>query len=167
MLHTIGRCLVGGKFKEYTETVSEWKVIKVKCGDVCSLRFVHFQAVPLVWARDEWCSYRYLNECDADTCCDSTELIDNKPVCLTTFKVKVPRLSLKWNVTFWRVCFGIFTGFRSCVDCSLGSFKLLPMNQIPESTKIWNLLCPHSFEVRKDETMNKQVLSLIFLSNDQ
>lgn len=89
-----------------------------------------------MWARDEWCSYRHFNECDADTHGDNTELIDNKPVCLTTAKERMPPQSLKLNVTFWRVCFSIVTCFHGCIDCSLWSFKLLPMNQIPESTKI-------------------------------
>lgn len=48
-----------------------------------------------MWARGEWCSYGHLNECDADTHCDNTELIDNKPVCLTAFKVKMPHPTLK------------------------------------------------------------------------
>lgn len=53
MLHTIECCLAGGKFKEYSKTICELKVIKVKWWPVI---FVHFQGVPLMWARDEWCS---------------------------------------------------------------------------------------------------------------
>lgn len=125
MLHTIGRCLAGGKYEEYTETRSEWKVIKVKFWPVM---FIHFQGVPPLWARDECWSYRHLNERDADTHGDNTELIDNKPVCLTTVKGRMPPQSFKWNIIYWKVCFGIVTGFHGCVDCSLWNFKLLRMN---------------------------------------
>lgn len=103
MLHTIECCLAGGKFKEYSKTICELKVIKVKWWPVI---FVHFQGVPLVWARDEWCSCK-------DRCRYSLwqHWAYYQPVCLTTVKGKMPPWSFKSNVTYWRACFGIFTAF--------------------------------------------------------